>query len=65
MDETDRTLPGLEGPDLSLKGGDAELVRHLVAARRTHLSNLKSNPKGMTHGDVQQEIVACTRILEA
>ena len=39
------------------------MIRRLVEAHRTKLQNLRTNPKGMTHGDVQADLAACERIL--
>lgn len=40
-----------------------ELVLELVRRERERLRNLSTNPRGMTHGQVQDRIAACDRIL--
>jgi len=42
---------------------ERNLVLELVEAEREKLRNLKTNPKGMTHGEVQDRIARCDRIL--
>jgi len=49
--------------DLTIVGDAADMVRRLVATHEDRLSNLSSNPKGMTHGDVQRDLTDCKRIL--
>ena len=48
---------------LNATAGDAALIRTVVRQYREKLLSLKSNPKGMTHGEVQAHLAACDRIL--
>ncbi len=42
---------------------DAGMVLTIVRVYRDKLYGLKSNPEGMTHGDVQDHLASCDRIL--
>ena len=51
------------GDDLHITDEDADMVLTIIRQYRDKLCALKSNPKGMTHGDVQNHLAACDRIL--
>lgn len=63
MDDTVTTGAGSAEKPLSLTGAHAGLARELIRKERESLRGLKSNPKGMTHGQVQDRIAACESIL--
>ncbi len=49
-----------------LPNHDAEhdLIRRLVHAHLDRLGNMRANPKGMTHADVQSDLKTCASILD-
>ncbi|MHA1165751.1 MAG: hypothetical protein ACTSP0_09265 [Alphaproteobacteria bacterium] len=56
-------VPAALEPVVKTMGTEGEMVRRLVRTHQDRLSNLSSNPKGMTHGDVQRDLTDCKRIL--
>ncbi len=39
------------------------MIRRLVEKHYNALGSMRSNPKGMTHGDVQRDLAECAKIL--
>ncbi len=63
-ENTQKATAGKISPgELRITGKDAEMVLAVILVYREKLCGLKSNPKGLTHGDVQNHLAACDRIL--